>query len=146
MKHKRCVTHTWCYANSVLETFDASILYSHIQGFQGLQVFWFHLHVEAQFAFSFVALAVCFAAPTPPSLLWLGKYLVLVSIWVGKYLHWFCQCYGAWWLPVSGLPWIPARSAQTLSQARLLVMSLTVWTGLNFCDRRGKKEHGFANS
>ena len=30
---------------------------SHIRSFQGLHVFWFQVRVEAQFAFSFVALA-----------------------------------------------------------------------------------------
>ena len=44
-----------------------------------------------------------------PSLSYL--LLVTVSIWGGKYLHWLCQCDGAWWLPLLGLPWIPACSA-----------------------------------
>ena len=29
-----------------------------------------------------------------------------------KYLHWLCPCDGDWQLPPSGLPWVPACSAQ----------------------------------
>lgn len=47
--------------------------------------------------------------PFPPS------WLTLVSIEVGEYLHWVSQCDGTrWWLPLSGLLWIPARPAQGL--------------------------------
>ena len=72
---------------------------------RGLTCFVFQNHVDLQFAVSLV-LVVCFVAPTPSPL------FVLVSFWVGKYLHWFYQCDGTWWLPLSGLTWIPARSAR----------------------------------
>ena len=42
----------------------------------------------------------------------------MVSIQVGKYLHWVFQCDGAWWwLPLSGLPWIPACPAPSPSSS-----------------------------
>ena len=45
--------------------------------------------------------------PFPPS------WLAVVSIQVGKYLHRVSQCDGAWWwLPLFGLPWIPACPAR----------------------------------
>jgi len=43
----------------------------------------------------------------------LPSCLPLVSIEAGKYLQWGAQCAGAWWwLPLSGLPWIPERPAR----------------------------------
>ena len=53
-------------------------------------------------------LAMCFCSLTPPSPLAVGgKYMK----WGGKYLHWLGQGDSAWWLPLLGLPWIPACSA-----------------------------------
>ena len=43
----------------------------------------------------------------------LPSCLALLSIEAGKYLHWVSRCDGAcWWLPLSGLPWIPGHPAR----------------------------------
>ena len=45
----------------------------------------------------------CLLLPALPSLcVGLGKYL--------KIFHWGFQCHGAWWLPLTGLSWLPSRS------------------------------------
>ena len=58
--------------------------------------------------FKIVIVHLCGSLPLlfPPS------WLAMVSTQVGKYLHRVSQCDGAWWwLPLSGLPWIPACPA-----------------------------------
>ena len=45
----------------------------------------------------------CLLLPALPSLcVGLGKYL--------KIFHWGFQCHGTWWLPLTGLSWLPSRS------------------------------------
>jgi len=78
-----------------------------IQVFTGLTRFACQLCENVQFAFECHSCLLSAFASLPPSL-----SLVTESIWVGKYLHWLCQCDSAWWLPLSGLPWIPACSVR----------------------------------
>ena len=50
----------------------------------------------------------CLLLPALPSLcVGLGNYL--------KIFHWGFQCHGAWWLPLTGLSWLPSRSLATPS-------------------------------
>ena len=51
------------------------------------------------------AISSCFLPPTLPPL-WM---LFLESICT--FFHWIFQCGGAWWVPLTGLSWLPSRLA-----------------------------------
>ena len=107
----------------------------HIRGFQGLHVFWFQLIVKAQFAFSFVALAVYFAAFRHISAELLGSIALClwsesIALILAASRHVFSWAFiwlnRGFWLSLHGV----------LCSCRLLRMSGKSWLNCRVCSVR----------
>ena len=83
--------------------------------------FWGQLSLKCNFAISTVLGDL---APCPPSLS--GKYEVSIMVPL------FLQCDGAWWLPLTGLSWLPYNSALVHRVVMVTLRALVLEAPLSF--------------